>query len=155
MDFLSLEKDNNGFKAVGKIWIYFSVAAPLTFLTFLVWILYYYKFQFQGLLRRAFSLKAWPKANEEGDNADDLDYAAMVRAIAEAEAEMARHQQLLTEKCKEFAQWTHSDRDEMETDDERRLRTEALTAEVQEMLSHHYERGERLSAARAVLKKYE
>lgn len=154
MDFLSLEKDNNNFKAVGKIWIYFSVAAPLTFLTFLVWILYYYKSQFQGLFRRAFSLKAWPKANEEGD-ANDLDYAAMVRAIAEAEAEMARHQQILTEKCEEFTRLTHADRDESETDDERRLQTEALSAEIQEMLLRQYERGERLSAARAELKKYD
>lgn len=77
MDFLSLEKDNNSFKAVGKIWIYFSVAAPLTFLTFLAWILYCYKTHVQGLLRRTFSLNALPKVNEEGD-VNDLDYAAMV-----------------------------------------------------------------------------
>ena len=154
MDFLSLEKDSNSFKAVGRIWIYFSVAAPLTLLTFLVWILYYYETHFQGLLRRTLSLKAWPKVNEEGD-ANDLDYAAIVRAYAETEAEIKQHQQLFKEKCEEFSKMINSNRDEMETDDERRLRTEALSAETKEMLLHQYERRERLSAAQAELKKYD
>ena len=153
MDFLSLEKDCNSFKAVGKIWIYFSVAAPLTCLTFLVWILYYYKTHFQGLLRRTFSLKAWPKVNEEG-NANDLNYAAIVRAFAEAEAEIAQQQHLLTEKCEELKKMTNAGRDEIEFDDERGRR-EALTAEIEEMLLHQHERQERLSAARAELKKYD
>lgn len=68
---------------------------------------------------------------------------------------MEQHQQLLKEKSEEFNTLVDSDRDEMETDDERRQRTEALTAEIEEMLLHRYERQERLSAARAEPKKYD
>ena len=117
------------------------------------WILYHYKTHFQGLLRRNLSLKAWPKVNEEGD-ANDLDYAAIVRAVVEAEAEIAQQQHIVMEKCEELKKMTSAGRDEIESDNERERR-EALTAQIEEMLLCQYERQERLSAARAELKKYD
>lgn len=140
--------DNNQFKSLQKVWLYFAVAIPVTILTFAIWLLYYFRLRVQTTLRRVFS-PAKTSARQDSNLAERW-ITEQRHRLLQLEDEFRAEQTTWQARIAEYSTLADETTRRETTDEEDKVREE-MWEEVREGLIVLAQKGEDLGNLRRAL----